>query len=111
MWIDVHDEVLLGSLPESCGPRYMEAAVEFARLLRTAYQDTLKAKYPEALVSVHVSAQMLRGFEGGLRVEMECVPGVGMDEPEIVEGLLLEVRDLAWRRWLDPTLEARKGGK
>lgn len=102
MIITVHDDVLIGSMPEVCGPRYMEAAVDFARRLQTAYADTLKMKFPQCDTTVQVEVKLFGGFSTGLGVDVNGVPGEVVNEPESLASLLAQVRALTFKTWLSP---------
>jgi len=98
--ISVHDDVLIGSMPEGHLSRNIEAAVDFGRALKTAYEDTLEMKYPGYVVSVQVEVKLFGGFGSGLVVEVSGYPGEVLNEPEIIQGMLERVREMTLKAWM-----------
>ena len=100
MRISVCDDVLIGSMPEGHLTRSIEAAVDFGRTLKKAYEETLKMKFPEHLASVQIEVKLFGGFGSGLIVDVSGYPGEVLNEPEIVQGMLERVREMTFKDWL-----------
>jgi len=101
--ISVHDDVLVGGMPEGHLTRSIEAAVDFGRALKKAYEETLKMKFPGYEASVQVEVKLFGGFGSGLAVDVSGYPGEVTDEPEIVQDLLASVREMTLKAWLART--------
>ncbi|HQP30197.1 MAG TPA: hypothetical protein PLB81_02645 [Deltaproteobacteria bacterium] len=100
MRISVHDDVLIGGMPEGHLARSIEAAVGFGRALKTAYEEALKLKFPDHEADVQVEVKLYGGFGSGFEVDVSGHPGEVTDEPEIVRDLLAGVREMTFRAWL-----------
>ena len=101
MQITVHDEILTGNLPNMHGHTYVEAGIQLAQQLTTAYEDYLHVKYPDALVNVKIEVKMLGGFTRGLEVDIESVPGSLGNDAEILYAFLESVRERTCQAWLE----------
>jgi len=100
MRISVHDDVLIGGMPEGHLTRSIEAAVDFGRALKKAYEDTLAMKYPGHEASVQVEIKLFGGFGTGMSVDVSGYPGEVTNEPEVIEDLLVRVREMTFNAWL-----------
>jgi len=98
--ISVHDDVLIGGMPEGYLTRSIEAAVDFGRALKTAYEEALKMKFPWHEADVQIEVKLFGGFGTGLAVDVSGYPGEVTNEPEIVQDLLVSVREMAFKTWL-----------
>lgn len=100
MRISVHDDVLIGSMPEGRLSRSIDAAVDFGRMLKTAYEEALNMKFPEHEADVQVEVKLYGGFGPGFEVDVSGYPGEVTNEPEVVHGLLAGVREMTFKAWL-----------
>ena len=103
MTITVHDDVLIGGMPEGRLTSSIEAAVDFGRALKKAYEDMLKMKYSDHAASVEVEVKLFGGFGSGLAVDVAGYPGEVLHDPEIIQSMLESVREMTYKAWLART--------
>jgi hypothetical protein len=98
--IRVRDDVLIGGMPEGRLSQSIVAAVDFGRMLKTAYEEALKKKYPGHEIDVQVEVKLFGGFGSGFEVDVSGYAGEVTDEPEVVQDLLEGVREMTFKAWL-----------